>query len=143
MTILAATGPLRRVSAPTPSGAGAKKRLTIWVRVLAFCLTAAVPALAGNAFVFTEREITVYEDQTVQTELRRDGDYDGDGEIVYASTNEKIVTISEGGVFSYDNSVGNFTARGIAKEEAVDTGTVVQAAKLIVSASITLTFRAE
>jgi hypothetical protein len=55
----------------------------------------------------------------------------------------EIETISEGGVFSYDNSVGNFTARGIAKEEAVDTGTVVQAAKLIVSASITLTFRAE
>ena len=55
----------------------------------------------------------------------------------------EIETISEGGVFSYDNSVGNFTARGIAKEEAVDTGTIVQAAKLIVSASITLTFRAE
>ena len=54
-----------------------------------------------------------------------------------------IETISESGVFSYDNSVGNFTARGMAKEEAVDTGTVVQAAKLIISASVSMTFNAE
>ena len=54
-----------------------------------------------------------------------------------------IETISEGGVFSFDNNVSNFSARGIAKEEAMDTGTVVQAAKLIVSASVTVTFRAE
>ena len=54
-----------------------------------------------------------------------------------------IETISEGGVFSFDNNVSNFSARGIAKEEAMDTGTVVQAAKLIVSAGVTVTFRAE
>ena len=54
-----------------------------------------------------------------------------------------IETISEGGVFSFDNNVSNFTARGLGKEEAVDTGTIVQAAKLIVSASVTVTFRAE
>ena len=54
-----------------------------------------------------------------------------------------IETISEGGVFTFDNNVSNFSARGIAKEEAMDTGTVVQAAKLIVSASVTVTFRAE
>ena len=54
-----------------------------------------------------------------------------------------IEAISEGGVFSFDNNVSNFTARGLGKEEAVDTGTIVQAAKLIVSASVTVTFRAE
>lgn len=54
-----------------------------------------------------------------------------------------IETISEGGVFTFDNNVSNFSARGIAKEEAIDTGTVVQAAKLIVSAGVTVTFRAE
>jgi len=54
-----------------------------------------------------------------------------------------IETISEGGVFTFDNNVSNFSARGIAKEEAMDTGTVVQAAKLIVSAGVTVTFRAE
>ena len=54
-----------------------------------------------------------------------------------------IETISEGGVFTFDNNVSNFSARGIAKEEAIDTGTVVQAAKLSVSAGVTVTFRAE
>ncbi len=54
-----------------------------------------------------------------------------------------IETISEGGIFSFDNSVGNFTARGVAKEESIDTGTVVQAAKLIVSATVSITFKAE
>ena len=54
--------------------------------------------------------------------------------------------ISEGGVYSYDNSISNFTARskGAETEEAVmDAGTSVQAAKLIVSANITITFTAE
>ncbi len=107
-----------------------KKRLTIWVLVLAFCLTAAVPALAGNAFVFTEREITVYEDQTVQTELRRDGDYDGDGEIVYASTNEKIVTISEGGVIT-----------GVKKGEAQVSAALMRNGKRVVRTLATVTVR--
>ena len=54
--------------------------------------------------------------------------------------------ISEGGVYSYDNSISNFTARskGAETEEAVmDAGTSVQAAKLIVTANITITFTAE
>ena len=50
--------------------------------------------------------------------------------------------ISEGDVYSYDNAVGNFSSREtVAVEE--DVGTVVQAAKLIVSASVTITFEAE
>ena len=55
-----------------------------------------------------------------------------------------IETISEGGVFSYENNVGNVYAKGIdTLEAAADTGTVVQAAKLIVNASVTITFTAE
>ena len=50
--------------------------------------------------------------------------------------------ISEGGVYSYDNTVGNFSARDTAEAEE-SAGTVVQAAKLIVSASVTITFEAE
>ncbi len=57
-----------------------------------------------------------------------------------------IETISESGVYSYGNSTGNFTAKRL-KEEAVTGdagfGTVVQAAKLIVSASVNITFEAE
>ena len=55
-----------------------------------------------------------------------------------------IETISEGGVFSYENNIGNVYAKGIdTLEAAADAGTVVQAAKLIVNASVTITFTAE
>ena len=55
-----------------------------------------------------------------------------------------IERMDEGGVFSYENSVGNFSAKGMAMEEmAADAGTVVQAAKLIVNATVSLTFIAE
>lgn len=57
-----------------------------------------------------------------------------------------IDTISEAGVYSYDNTVGNFSAKRFsadAEEAAGFGGTVVQAAKLIVSANVTITFTAE
>ena len=55
-----------------------------------------------------------------------------------------IEAISEGGVVSYDNTVSNFSAKRM-EEAVMDTGygTVVQAAKLIVSASVSITFKAE
>ena len=52
-----------------------------------------------------------------------------------------IEAVTEGGTYSYENSVGNF--RTLGKEEAADTGTIVQAARLIVSANVTVTFTAE
>ena len=54
-----------------------------------------------------------------------------------------IETSSEGNVYSYDNSVSNFSAKRM--EETTDTGfgTVVQAAKLIVSVTVSITFTAE
>ena len=56
-----------------------------------------------------------------------------------------IETISEGNVISYDNTVGNFSAKLAGTEAAMDTGygTMVQAAKLIVSATVTISFIAE
>ena len=51
--------------------------------------------------------------------------------------------ISEGNVYSYDNTVGNFTAKSMDREEAGGAGTVVQAAKLIISATVSVTFIAE
>ena len=55
-----------------------------------------------------------------------------------------IEVISDGNVYSYDNSVGNFSAKRM-EETAMDAGygTMVQAAKLIVSASVSITFTAE
>ena len=55
-----------------------------------------------------------------------------------------IEAIAEGGVYSYENSVGDVFARGMETPMmAEDAGTVVQAAKLIVSASVSITFAAE
>ena len=56
-----------------------------------------------------------------------------------------IEEISEGGVYSYENTVGNMYNRDFGMEEAkADIGsTVVQSAKLIVSASVSITFEAE
>ena len=56
-----------------------------------------------------------------------------------------IESISEGGVYSYQNDVGNVYAKGmdgVVEETAEDAGTVVQSAKLIVNASISITFEA-
>ena len=55
-----------------------------------------------------------------------------------------IELISEGGVYSYENSVGNVYAKSMDVPAArEDAGTVVQAAKLIVTATISITFSAE
>ena len=57
-----------------------------------------------------------------------------------------IEILSEGGVYSYDNGAGNFSAKAmgaVEAEEAFDGSTVVQAAKLIVNATVTITFEAE
>ena len=54
-----------------------------------------------------------------------------------------IEIISEGNVVSYDNSVGNFSAKRMEAAGDAGYGTVVQAAKLIISATVTITFKAE
>ena len=53
-----------------------------------------------------------------------------------------IEVISEGGVYSYDSGVNNFR-KGFAETEDSAGSTVVQAAKLEVSASVTVTFTAK
>lgn len=52
--------------------------------------------------------------------------------------------ISEGGVYSFDNNVSNFSAKSLGRAETEEAGgTVVQAAKLVVSATVNITFTAE
>ncbi|MBR4503275.1 MAG: SIMPL domain-containing protein [Clostridia bacterium] len=68
-------------------------------------------------------------------------------EILAGSAGLKITgieLISEGGAVSYENSIGNVYAKGFEMPDAGEgAGTVVQAAKLIISASVTVTFTAE
>lgn len=52
-------------------------------------------------------------------------------------------SIAEGSVYSYENSVGNVYARAAGMDAEEDAGTVVQAAKLLVSATVTITFEAK
>ncbi len=55
-----------------------------------------------------------------------------------------IESISEDGVYSYENNMGNAYAKGMdVVEAAAGAETVVQAAKLIVSATVGITFSAE
>ena len=51
--------------------------------------------------------------------------------------------ITEGGVYSYDNTVGNFSAKMMDGAAEGSGGTVVQAAKLIVNATVSINFIAE
>lgn len=53
-----------------------------------------------------------------------------------------IEEISEGGVYSYDNAVGNFRAAQMDKGTG-SAATVVQAAKLVVTVTVNITFTAE
>ena len=57
--------------------------------------------------------------------------------------NTGIESISEGSIYSYENCIGNAFAKragAVATEE--DAGTVVRAAKLIVSVTVNMTFSA-
>ena len=54
-----------------------------------------------------------------------------------------IETISEGNVYSYDNSVSNLSAKRMEGTADTGYGTMVQAAKLIVSVTVSITFTAE
>lgn len=55
-----------------------------------------------------------------------------------------IETISQGSVYSFENSVGNAYAKAMdTVEMAEEASTVVQAAKLIVTATLSITFSAE
>ena len=77
-----------------------KKRLMICLTAVVLCLGAAVPALAANTFLFTEKRVTLFEGESVQTALKREGSFDGEGEIVYASSKEAIATVSEDGTIT-------------------------------------------
>ncbi len=106
------------------------------------CFAAGANTLNGISFSASNTE-------EVKTEAIRTAVTDAikKAEILAESAGLKImgiVVITEGGVVSYENSIGNVYARGIEMSNAEDdAGTIVQAAKLIVSASVSITFAAE
>ena len=64
------------------------------------CLLAVVPALAAGTFLFAERSAVLKEGETFQTTLRREGVYDGDGEIKYSSSKPEIVSVDADGLIT-------------------------------------------
>ncbi len=53
----------------------------------------------------------------------------------------EIASIQEGTVYSFDSGVNNFSRKTYGEEAAMDSPTVVRAAKICVSAGLTVTFR--
>ena len=108
------------------------------------CFAAGANALNGISFSASDTE-------EAKTEAMKKAVTDAKkkAEILAEASGLKITCIeiiSEGGVYSYQNNVGNVYAKGmddIVEEAEVDAGTVVQSAKLIVSASVSITFEAE
>lgn len=54
-----------------------------------------------------------------------------------------IETLSEDGVYSFENNVGNVYGKMAAADAAAGGGTVVQAARLVINASVSITYSAE
>ena len=109
------------------------------------CFAAGANTLNGISFSASETE-------EAKTEVMKKAVTDAKkkAEILAEASGLKITgieIISEGGVYSYQNNVGNVYSRTTRMEEPAeveeDSGTVVQSAKLIVSASVSITFEAE
>ena len=109
------------------------------------CFAAGANTLNGISFSASETE-------EAKTEAMKKAVTDAKkkAEILAEASGLKITgieIISEGGVYSYQNNVGNVYSRTTGMEEPAeveeDLGTVVQSAKLIVSASVSITFEAE
>ena len=77
-----------------------KKRMLAGLTGLVICLAAAVPALAANVFVFREKTITVHEGETAAAELRREGVFEGDGEVEFVSSRPEVAEISDDGIIT-------------------------------------------
>ena len=90
-----------------------KRRWFAVLIMIALCAGLALPATAADVFAFTERSITLFEGDTFVTELRREGAYDGDGEITYTAST-KAVTVSEDGVITGEKK-GNATVTATLK----------------------------
>lgn len=97
-----------------------------------------------NGIAFSASDTTEARDASLRAAV---ADARAKAEILAAAAGLKIKgieSLSESNVFSYDNTVSNFSAKRMEGASAdAGYGTVVQAAKLIVSATVTMTFEAE
>ena len=83
-------------------------KIRVALAAMLICLLAVLPALAAGVFQFTEKSVSLREGESFQITLRREGVYDGDGEITYTSSKPGIASVSDDG-----------TITAVAKGEAV------------------------
>ncbi len=110
-------------------------------KIIDVCFAAGANTLNGISFSATDTEEAkaVALKKAVEDARKK-------AEILAEASGQKITgiqSISEGGVYSFENNIGNVYARGTAMMEEADAGTVVQSAKLVVSASVSITFTVE
>lgn len=112
------------------------------VSLIDICFAAGANTLNGISFSASDTEEAKTEAMRMAvTDARKKAEILGESAGLEIT---EIVVITEGGVVSYENSIGNVYTRGIEMPAAEDdAGTIVQAAKLIVSASVSITFAAE
>ena len=103
------------------------KKILSLALVLLLCLGIVVPASAANVFLFTEKAVTLFEGESVQTALRREGNFDGDGEISYASGSVSVANVAQDG-----------TVTAVSKGQTVITATLTRNGKRVSKAQTTV-----
>ena len=105
-----------------------KRKLLILAVILVLCAGMAIPAQAANVFVFTEKSVTLFEGETAETALRREGSYDGEGEITYKSAKPDVATVAEDG-----------TITAVSRGKTEVTASLVRNGKAVVRARVAVT----
>ncbi len=75
-----------------------KSKLAAALLLACALLLAAAPALAADVFVFREKSVTVFEGETWQAEIRREGAPAETEGIVYTSGNTRVLTVDDSGL---------------------------------------------
>ena len=83
-----------------------KKALSCLLVIL-LCAGIVIPAMAANVFLFTEKSVQLFEGETLQATVRREGNYAGDGEVVFASRKANVASVSEDGTITASNVTVN------------------------------------
>ena len=100
---------------------------TAWILVLLLCLGAVIPATAANTFLFAERSISLFEGETFQTSIVREGVYGGEAEIKYSSSKKNVATVTEDG-----------TVTAVGKGETIVTAALIRKGKQVGKAQMTV-----
>lgn len=105
-----------------------KRRILAAALAALLCLAAAYPAMAANVFAFAEKSVTLAEDETIETTLLREGSYEGEGEITYASSRPSVAEVAENGAVT-----------AVGKGQTVISASLIRNGKRVGRAQMTVT----